>query len=98
MSKDPETWKRRAGQQLAWMLLDEAEGNMNLLNELYPRLLDANKDPEIVAQAGGGWLLWGATPTTANVALMNAKVEVAGLNGQIADLEVELGLASVGKA
>lgn len=70
VSKDPESWKRRAGQQLAWIILDEAEGNMNLLNELYPRLLDANKDPEIVAQAGGGWLLWGATPTTANVALM----------------------------
>ena len=70
VSKDPESWKRRAGQQLAWIILDEAEGNMNLLNELYPRLLDANKDPEIVEQAGGGWLLWGATPTTANVALM----------------------------
>jgi hypothetical protein len=69
VSKDPESWKRRAGQQLAWIILDESEGNVNLLNELYPRLLDANKDPEIVAQAGGGWILWGATPTTANAAL-----------------------------
>jgi hypothetical protein len=69
VSKDPESWKRRAGQQLAWILLDESEGNVSLLNELYPRLLDANKDPEIVEQAGGGWILWGATPTTANQAL-----------------------------
>lgn len=70
VSKDPESWKRRAGQALAWILLDESEGDLNLLNELYPRLLDANKDPQIVAEAGGGWLLWGATPTTANIALM----------------------------
>jgi hypothetical protein len=63
------TWKQRAGQQLAWILLDEAEGDESLLGELYPRLLDANKDAEIVAQAGGGWLLWGATPTSANRAL-----------------------------
>ncbi len=69
VSKDPESWKRRAGQQLAWIILDESEGNVNLLNELYPRLLDANKDQEIVDQAGGGWILWGATPTTANAAL-----------------------------
>lgn len=69
VSKDTESWKRRAGQQLAWIILDESEGNVSLLNELYPRLLDANKDPEIVAQAGGGWILWGATPTTANAAL-----------------------------
>jgi hypothetical protein len=69
VSKDPESWKRRAGQQLAWIILDESEGNVSLLNELYPRLLDANKDPDIVAQAGGGWILWGATPTTANAAL-----------------------------
>lgn len=70
VSKDPETWKRRAGQQLAWIILDESEGNENLLNELYPRLLDANKDEQIVREAGGGWILWGATPTTANAALM----------------------------
>ncbi len=69
VSKDVESWKRRAGQQLAWIILDESEGNVSLLNELYPRLLDANKDPDIVAQAGGGWILWGATPTTANAAL-----------------------------
>jgi hypothetical protein len=70
VSKDPESWKRRAGQALSWIILDEAEGDLNLLNELYPRLLDANKDEQIVREAGGGWLLWGATPTTANVALM----------------------------
>ena len=63
------TWKQRAGQQLAWIILDEADGDESLLGELYPRLLDANKDPDIVAQAGGGWLLWGATPTTSNRAL-----------------------------
>ncbi len=69
VSKDPESWKRKAGTNLFCILLDEGEGDVNLLAELYPRLLDANKDPEIVAQAGGGWLLWGATFTTRNAAL-----------------------------
>ncbi len=70
VSKDPESWKRKAGTALFAIILDESEGDVNLLAELYPRLLDANKDEDIVREAGGGWLLWGATATTANRALM----------------------------
>ncbi len=69
ISKDVDAWKRRAGQAIFAIILDEAEGDENLINELYPRLLDANKDPTIIAEAGGGWILWGATPTTQNKAL-----------------------------
>lgn len=69
VSKDVEGWKRKAGTALFGIILDESEGDENMLNEMYPRLLDANKDPLIVAEAGGGWILWGATATTQNRAL-----------------------------
>lgn len=69
VSKDVEGWKRKAGTQLFCILLDEGEGDENMVAELYPRLLDANKDPQIVKEAGGGWILWGATRTTQNQAL-----------------------------
>ena len=62
-------WFRRQGQALLGIALDESFADLNLLKELLVRILDANSDPKIVAEAGGGWILWGATETKANPAL-----------------------------
>ncbi len=69
VSKDVESWKRRQGQAIAAIFPDESEANLQMMNEWYARLLDANDDPDIVREAGGGFILWGATQTTANPAL-----------------------------
>ena len=68
VSKDVESWKRRQGQAIAAIFPDESEGSVQMMNEWYARLLDANDDPDIIREAGGGWILWGFTPTTANPA------------------------------
>ncbi len=69
VSKDVEAWKRRQGQAIAGIFPDESEASVQMMNEWYARLLDANDDPDIVKEALGGWILWGATQTTANPAL-----------------------------
>lgn len=69
VSKDVESWKRRQGQAIAGIFPDESEANLQMANEWYARLLDANDDPDIIREAGGGFILWGATQTTANPAL-----------------------------
>ncbi len=69
VSKDVESWKRRQGQAIAAIFPDESEASIQMMNEWYSRLLDANDDPDIQREAGGGWILWGATQTTANPAL-----------------------------
>lgn len=69
VSKDVDSWKRQQGKAVLGIFPDESEANVQLMNEWYARLLDANDDPEINKQAGGGMILWGATQTTANPAL-----------------------------
>lgn len=64
-----DAWKGRQGQALAGIFPDESESNMQMMEEWYARLLDANDDPQLVKECGGGMLLWGATQTTANPGL-----------------------------
>ncbi len=64
-----DAWKGRQGQSLAAILPDESESNMQMMEEWYARLLDANDDPDLVRECGGGWILWGASQTTANPGL-----------------------------
>lgn len=64
-----DAWKGRQGQALAGIFPDESESNMQMMEEWYARLLDANDDPDLVRECGGGMILWGATQTTANQGL-----------------------------
>ncbi len=64
-----DAWKGRQGQQLGAIFPDESESNMQMMEEWFARLLDVNDDPQLVAECGGGWILWGATQTTANPGL-----------------------------
>src|SRR6185436_4912635 len=45
------------------IVFDESAGTQQLLEEAMTRLLDANSNPIVKREAGGGWLLWGATQT-----------------------------------
>lgn len=57
-------WKGLEGKgMIKGIVFDESAGNEKLLSEAMTRLLDANSHPIIRAEAGGGWLIWGATQT-----------------------------------
>lgn len=57
-------WKGLEGKgMIKGIVFDESAGNEKLLSEAMTRLLDANSHPVIREEAGGGWLIWGATQT-----------------------------------
>lgn len=58
-------WKRLKGLRLDGAFVDEDSGSMQLFDELYPRLLDAQSD---AARPGLGFFSWQATNTEANEA------------------------------
>lgn len=70
VSGDQSIDRRLKGKRLLGVCVDEDAGTPRLITEMYSRLLDANSDPDIVREAGGGWLLWGATNTEVNDAFM----------------------------
>jgi hypothetical protein len=64
VSGDKNVWKRVEGKGcILGIVLDESAGTEQLLEELMTRLLDANSNETVLREAGGGWLLWGATQT-----------------------------------
>lgn len=64
VSGDKTVWKRIEGKgYILGGVLDESAGTDELLTELAVRLLDANSNEQVVREAGGAWLLWGATQT-----------------------------------
>lgn len=70
VSGDPNVWERVQGKGMVLgIVIDEAAGNEQLISECAVRLLDANSDEGIRKEAGGGWLLWGATETSVNLGL-----------------------------
>ncbi len=73
VSGDPNIDRRLKGKMLLGIGIDEDAGTQRLIAELVSRLLDAHSDPEIVREAGGGWMLWGATDTDGNPAYMDYK-------------------------
>lgn len=69
VSEDKNVWKRIAGLgMILGVVLDEQSGDEKLLAEIVPRLLDAMSDDQVRREAGGAWLGWGFTRTTANIA------------------------------
>ncbi len=69
VTKDVQAWSRKQGQNYLGIALDESEVSKTFIMEMYRGLLDANSDEDIVREAGGGWLAWGATETTTNAPL-----------------------------
>lgn len=68
---DSNVWERVAGKGMVLgIAIDETAGNEQLLNECIVRLLDANSDADVQREAGGGWILWGATEADVNIALI----------------------------
>ncbi len=64
VSGDKNVWKRIEGKGcIKGVILDESAGTELLLEELMTRLLDANSNEQILREAGGAWLIWGATQT-----------------------------------
>lgn len=64
VSGDKNVWKRIEGKGcIKGVILDESAGTELLLEELMTRLLDANSNQQILREAGGAWLIWGATQT-----------------------------------
>lgn len=64
VSGDKNIWKRIEGKgYILGVVLDESAGSDDLLTELAVRLLDANSNEQVRREAGGAWILWGATQT-----------------------------------
>lgn len=64
VSGDKNVWKRIEGKgYVLGVVLDESAGTDELLTELAVRLLDANSNEQVKREAGGAWILWGATQT-----------------------------------
>lgn len=64
VSGDKNVWKRIEGKgMILGIVFDESAGTEQLLEEAMTRLLDANSNEQVLREAGGGWLLWGATQT-----------------------------------
>lgn len=61
-SADRHVWKRLEGKgMILGILFDESAGSQQLVDEAGARLLDANSNPQVREQAGGGWIYWSAT-------------------------------------
>jgi hypothetical protein len=64
VSGDKNVWKRIEGKgYILGVVLDESAGTDELLTELAVRLLDANSNEQVNREAGGAWIMWGATQT-----------------------------------
>lgn len=64
VSGDKNVWKRIEGKgMILGIVFDESAGTEQLLEEAMTRLLDANSNEQVLREAGGGWLFWGATQT-----------------------------------
>lgn len=64
VSGDKNVWKRVEGKgYILGVVLDESAGTDELLTELAVRLLDANSNERVNREAGGAWIMWGATQT-----------------------------------
>ncbi len=64
VSGDKNVWKRIEGKgMILGIVFDESAGTEQLLEEAMTRLLDANSNAVVNAEAGGAWVLWGATQT-----------------------------------
>ncbi len=64
VSGDKTVWKRIEGKgYVLGVVLDESAGTEELLTELAVRLLDANSNEQVRREAGGAWIMWGATQT-----------------------------------
>lgn len=64
VSGDKNVWKRIEGKgMILGIVFDESAGTEQLLEEAMTRLLDANSSPIVKAEAGGAWVMWGATQT-----------------------------------
>lgn len=64
VSGDKNVWKRVEGKGcIKGVVLDESAGTEQLLEEIMVRLLDSNSNDQIIREAGGAWLIWGATQT-----------------------------------
>lgn len=64
VSGDKNVWKRIEGKgYVLGVVLDESAGTDELLTELSVRLLDANSNEQVKREAGGAWIIWGATQT-----------------------------------
>lgn len=64
VSGDKNVWKRIEGKgMILGIVFDESAGTEQLLEEAMTRLLDANSSEQINREAGGAWIIWGATQT-----------------------------------
>lgn len=69
VSGDKNVWKRVEGKGcILGIVFDESAGTEQLLEEAAVRLLDTNSNSQVVAEAGGAWVLWGATQTKKSAA------------------------------
>ena len=69
-SDTPDVWKKIEGKGMVLgIVVDEAVGSSLFVAECATRLLDANSNPKVCAECGGGWMLWGATQNKDNPAL-----------------------------
>lgn len=70
VSGDKNVWKRVEGKGMVLgIFIDEMAGNEALIATCMTRLLDANSHPQVREEAGGGFVMWGATPTMNNTAM-----------------------------
>lgn len=91
VSGDKNVWKRIQGKGMVLGVgVDEAAGNQDLITEILVRLLDANSHPRVQAEAGGGWLLWGTTPTLVNPALEDLQDKAAAGSPDIASFNITM--------
>ncbi len=64
VSGDKNVWKRVEGKGcILGIVFDESAGSDQLLEEAMVRLLDTNSNEQVLREAGGAWLMWGATQT-----------------------------------
>lgn len=91
VSGDKNVWKRIQGKGMVLGVgVDEAAGTQDLITEILVRLLDANSHPQVQREAGGGWMLWGTTPTMVNTALETLQEKAAAGSPDIAAFNITM--------
>jgi hypothetical protein len=67
VSGDNNVWKRIQGKDyVLGVCIDEQAGSRQLIDECIARMLDANSDQTVRAEAGGAWMLWSTSETMVN--------------------------------
>lgn len=86
VSGDKNVWKRIEGKgMILGIVFDESAGTEQLLEEAMTRLLDANSNETVLREAGGGWIIWGATQTKKSPAFERyLEVCLSGVNAEYA--------------